>query len=591
MAKITPLPPPKMPIGSSSSFLPRLSFTQGVLLGQLSMVILAVLFLRYVVFEDPDTAKKEREAKLRGEELDGTPIDGLTFGGRRKKRRRARTLESKKGNSTSTNAPNMLPESAASILNAISYDLSSHSPESLDWLNVLIAQLLSSYRLLASNHLAGGARGLMEEALNRKVRPAPTTVEDGSSQGLIGLDEIEVEEVELGEGFPELSNARVRPSGNAGEGLRVEVDLDYSDKVSLSLSTRVVMNFPRPRFAVLPVSLSLTLQRFSGTVTIELPTPSVSSPDSSPSKTSTLPHPPHQHPSIHLSLHPDFTLDLSTSSLLGSRAKLEDVPKVEQLLIARIRAIIQDRVVWPGRVEIGLPGIHPHHSKKHSTDGGADDLDGGLGGENGVDDWTVVDRPHPLACANENLPPFVSMSDFKHRNADSDTDEDEDDPAMPIGSPLNSRRANLTSTPPLFTTLVPEEAIDLSRDSTPSAETPSVDFSDPSGPTISLHPKIRKQSQSQPHRQSQSNGQGQKDMAAKKVRQLNLENLKALDQTFRAEAAGGGGLPPSPTESFPGYFPGTKGGGASGGLGTAVGFNSAGGTRYRGIGGVGLSSR
>jgi len=36
---------------------------------------------------------------------------------------------------------------------------------------------------------------------------------------LIGLDEIEVEEVELGEGFPELSNARVRPSGDAGEGL------------------------------------------------------------------------------------------------------------------------------------------------------------------------------------------------------------------------------------------------------------------------------------------------------------------------------------------------------------------------------------
>jgi len=44
-------------------------------------------------------------------------------------------------------------------------------------------------------------------------------VEDGSSAGLIGLDEIEVEEVELGEGFPQLSDARVRPSGNDGEGL------------------------------------------------------------------------------------------------------------------------------------------------------------------------------------------------------------------------------------------------------------------------------------------------------------------------------------------------------------------------------------
>lgn len=63
----------------------------------------------------------------------------------------------------------------------------------------------------------------MEEALNKRVRPTPsngtTEVEDGSSAGLIGLDEIEVEEVELGEGFPQLSDARVRPSGNDGEGL------------------------------------------------------------------------------------------------------------------------------------------------------------------------------------------------------------------------------------------------------------------------------------------------------------------------------------------------------------------------------------
>lgn len=366
---------------------------------------------------------------------------------------------------------------------------------------------------------------------------------------------------------------------------RVELDLDYTDKVSLSLSTRVVMNFPRPRFAVLPVSLSLTLQRFSGTLTVELPTPSVSTPDSSSHSKPTLP-PPHQHPSIHLSLHPDFTLDLTTSSLLGSRAKLEDVPKVEQLLIARIRSVIQDRVVWPGRVEISLPGIHAHHSKKHSVD---EELAGGGGEGQHVDDWTVVDRPHPLACANENLPPSFSVSDFKHRNADSDTEDSDHDDNFPprSSSPLNSRRANLSSTPPpSFPHNVPEHAIETNS-STPSAETPSVNFSDPAGPTISLHPKVHKRS-------------SQTQQEATKVRQLNVENLRALDKTLRSGSsgeAGGRGTgrgvrnPPSPTESFPGYFPNARGGGSAAGLGTAVGFNSTGGTRYRGLGGVGLSSR
>jgi len=344
------------------------------------------------------------------------------------------------------------------------------------------------------------------------------------------------------------------------------------------------MNFPRPRFAVLPVSLSLTLQRFSGTLTIELPTPSVSTPDSaSPSKSI---QPPHQHPSIHLSLHPDFTLDLTTSSLLGSRAKLEDVPKVEQLLIARIRSVIQDRVVWPGRVEISLPGIHPHHSKKHPAE---EATAGGGGGESQqVDDWTVVDRPHPLACANENLPPSFSVSDFKHRNADSDSDDSDLEDNLPprSSSPLNSRRANLSSTPPpSFPHNVPEQALETNS-STPSAETPSVNFSDPAGPTISLHPKVHKRS-------------SQTQQESTRVRQLNVENLRALDQTLRSGSGGEAGergtgrrvrAPPSPTESFPGYFPNARGGSAAG-LGTAVGFNSAGGTRYRGLGGVGLSSR
>lgn len=34
----------------------------------------------------------------------------------------------------------------------------------------------------------------------------------------------------------------------------------------MAIDTKLVINFPKPRFAVLPISLGLTVHRFSGTV-------------------------------------------------------------------------------------------------------------------------------------------------------------------------------------------------------------------------------------------------------------------------------------------------------------------------------------
>lgn len=154
---------------------------------------------------------------------------------------------------------------------------------------------------------------------------------------------------------------------------RVELDLDFSDHLSLAISTRLLLHFPRPSFAILPISLGLTLQRFSGTLTLALPPPSA--------------HHAHHHggapPSMHISLHPDFELSLSVTSLLGARAKLQDVPKVEQLIVARVRSWIQDKVVWPGRVSVALPSFGggsggATSGKKHATSAGDDDTSDGF---------------------------------------------------------------------------------------------------------------------------------------------------------------------------------------------------------------------
>ncbi|BGP12237.1 hypothetical protein JCM10213_000069 [Rhodosporidiobolus nylandii] len=398
----------------------RLSFTQGILIGQASMVILAVLFLKYVVFEDPEAAKaeaEERRAKRRKGAASGSgQQDGKTKRGRKSKA----PLATDTPPSSST---------AAALLSSLSYDLSVHPSESLDWLNILLAQLISSYRSLADTHAAGGAAALVEEALNKKTGGGE------GEQGMVGLDYVEVDEVDLGEAFPSLSAARVRPSGSGGEGLRVELDLDYSDHVTLAVSTRVAVNFPRPRFAVLPVSLGVTLERFSGTLTIELPPP-LPSTSSAPSSSSASHPPSHPHPTVHLSLHPDFDLQLRTSSLLGSRAKLQDVPKIEQLLAARIRATIQDRVVWPGRVEVALPGLAKHHHQPHK----------------------------------EEEPPFTPPT------ATSDLPLPRP-PAPPAAAGLQ---------PPLF----PRSSSAFSLFSSATPSTPSVDLSAPEGPSLTLHPHI-----------------------------------------------------------------------------------------------------
>jgi maintenance of morphology protein 1 len=45
--------------------------------------------------------------------------------------------------------------------------------------------------------------------------------------------------------------------------------------------------------------------------------------------------------------------------LVGSRAKLQDVPKIEQLLVDRLRNFVHDRFVWPKYWSLTLPNLVP----------------------------------------------------------------------------------------------------------------------------------------------------------------------------------------------------------------------------------------
>ncbi|KIR71501.1 mitochondrial outer membrane protein [Cryptococcus deuterogattii CA1014] len=242
-------------------FSPNLTFTEGFVLGQASFLIILLLFIRYVVFSPSEQIDHEGWRKRRAE--------------------RADLLSSH------------TPPPLSVLLSKTSYDMSIHPPESSDWVNVLLAQILQGYRNdLLSEGGEEGARQRIEGWLNPK------------GERLSWLDPIDVTSLSLGTSYPLLSNARIRPADGQGR-LRAEIDVDYLDSLSMTLSTAVLINFPKPRFAVLPVTLGVELVSVGGTLT-------------------------------------EFKMN---------------IPKLEQLIVSRLRNLIQDRLVHPNHISLALPRI------------------------------------------------------------------------------------------------------------------------------------------------------------------------------------------------------------------------------------------
>jgi maintenance of mitochondrial morphology protein 1 len=67
----------------------------------------------------------------------------------------------------------------------------------------------------------------------------------------------------------------------------------------------------------------------------------------------TPPSPDSPTPVLTFTISPDFVLDLSTTSLMGSRAKLANVPKLHELIQHQVRRVLAGRATW----KVVLPGL------------------------------------------------------------------------------------------------------------------------------------------------------------------------------------------------------------------------------------------
>ncbi|KAI9845300.1 MAG: ERMES complex subunit mmm1, partial [Pleopsidium flavum] len=216
-----------------------LSFTQGFLLGQLSIVILIGAFIKFFIFGDipsADSSAASRALARRNRTLaHKRSISLTTLNGSPQHLRRKRS-------SVLRNPP---PSTTRTILAKTYYNVDSHQPESLDWFNVLIAQTIAQFRSDAQDDDA--------------ILTSLNTVLNGAHKPDF-LDEINVTEISLGEDFPIFSNCRVNPvdedgggttaAGGSGEGrLQARMDVDLSDFITLGVETKMILNYPKPRTA------------------------------------------------------------------------------------------------------------------------------------------------------------------------------------------------------------------------------------------------------------------------------------------------------------------------------------------------------
>lgn len=297
------------------------SFTQGLICGQVSVVIVILFFIKFFVFADglPQLAT-----------LKSTKRDVAAVIVKRDKQKEEDEDDSAK---------------LATILEKTYYDVDTHAPESLDWFNVLVAQTIA--RLRAEALLADNIYHLLSDFLEKLDFPDY-------------LDRIRLLEIDIGDDFPIFSNCRIKHSCDDFGRLEARIDVDLSDTLTLGIETRLLLNHPRALTAALPVQLSVSIIRFSGCLTVSLVNTNETGFVGSENKENgNSKHKESGGTALMFSFSPDYRLEFSVKSLIGSRAKLQDVPKISELIESKLRSWFRERCVEPRFQVIRLPSMWP----------------------------------------------------------------------------------------------------------------------------------------------------------------------------------------------------------------------------------------
>ncbi|CCE73127.1 Piso0_000147 [Millerozyma farinosa CBS 7064] len=369
------------------------NFTHGLVIGQLSVILVIGIFIKFFVFADSQAGPTS--ASSGGDSL------GIVVRSGDKD-----SNGTERSNGKADSEPKMIGNAKIStILEKTYYDVDNHAPESLDWFNVLIAQMISQLR----------EEALLSENIYHSLNEFLTNSELPDY-----LDTIRITEIDIGDDFPIFSNCRIKHSKDGSGRLEAKIDVDLADTLTFGIETKLVLNHPKPFTAVLPIHLSVSIVRFSGCLTVSLVNTSdqefvgmqhassrntgASESQAGRNEPAAVNNDPHSRSHTHngsrdsaesssgksndetgtalmFSFSPDYRLEFTVKSLIGSRAKLQDIPKISSLLESKLRAWFTERCVEPRFQVVKLPSLWPRRKNTReplgssSSNGNADRQD------------------------------------------------------------------------------------------------------------------------------------------------------------------------------------------------------------------------
>ncbi|CDO94948.1 unnamed protein product [Kluyveromyces dobzhanskii CBS 2104] len=333
-------------IEPQSSF-SSLSFAEGLIVGQLTVIVALIFVIKFFVFSEGGT--KTATAKSRGSAssfMDSTKNSILS------------TIIKRGGKDglEVDDKDNEKSRQINSILEKTYYDVETHSSESLDWFNVLIAQTINQFR---------------EEALqkNNIINSLNDFIERRSNELPQYLDQIKITEVDIGDDFPIFSNCIIQYSPNSNnKRLEAKIDIDLSDRLALGIETRLLLNYPKPFSAALPIKLTVSVVRFQACLTVSLTTDEQFVPTSKEANEGEMGNDKGYY--LMFSFNPEYRMELEVKSLIGARSKLENIPKIASLIEYQISKWFVERCVEPRFQFVKLPGMWPRskNTRKEKTD-------------------------------------------------------------------------------------------------------------------------------------------------------------------------------------------------------------------------------
>ncbi|KAJ1977522.1 ERMES complex subunit mmm1 [Dimargaris verticillata] len=338
-------------------------FAQGFVLGQVFVLVILFAIIRYVLFDDGQSNSTASVTSTGPDARLGRPLrtfslrqslswldayrDRFTTASSNPSFREASRAQSSSDSTrahplasqTITSIPcndslaTVAPLDVKQLFAQIGCDYNEATVESCQWVNLLIAYVLTKYRANLDLQRQWQQR-LMRWINDPSVRPS-------------FLADVVLTTLDLGTQLPTLHQVKVVPSLTFNS-TQWHFAVSHRDILTLGIDTKIVVNWPKPSLAALPVSLLVSVVQFTGTITVEL-----------------LQH--HATPSVAIAVLPDYTLELGVQSLLGHRAKVPNLPKVRELIISRIQAAFRRHVVAPAFQVVDLPTFTGVRQPRPST--------------------------------------------------------------------------------------------------------------------------------------------------------------------------------------------------------------------------------